>query len=147
METVLDVLHVLAAVFLVGPMAILPMVAMRDLRAGHGAQVATLGRSTFVFSLASLIVVIFGFGLLGLSDAKYGLSIATPWILISLIAYLVALALNLAVVVPAMRRAGDRAGHAGGSADGGNDYKRIAMSSGIVALLLVAVVVLMVWRP
>lgn len=108
METVLDVLHVLSAVFLVGPMAVLPMVAMRDLRAGNGAQVGTLARSTFVFSVASLVVVVFGFGVLGGSDPKYHLTVGTPWILASLICYLVALAVTLGVVVPAMRQAAER---------------------------------------
>ncbi|MGH3423874.1 MAG: DUF2269 family protein [Nocardioidaceae bacterium] len=142
METVLVVLHVLTAVFLVGPMAVLPMVALRDLRTGQGTQAAALGRSTFVFSVASVIVAILGFGVLGMSDPKYDLSVATPWVLASLIMYVVALVLDLAVVVPALRRAGGS-----GPEESGGDYSRIAMSSGVVAVLLIAVVVLMVWKP
>lgn len=138
METAFNVLHVLTAVFLVGPMAILPMVAMRDLRTGDGSQAAALGRSTNVFSLASLLVIVFGFGLLGMSD--YDLSITTPWILASLIVYVVALALTLAIVVPALRGAA-------AVSDRGGSYKRVAMSSGIATLLLLAAVVLMVWKP
>lgn len=153
----MNVLHVLAAVFIVGPMTILPMTAMRALRAGAPAQVTSLAKSTYIFSLLSLIVVVFGFGLMGMSDPKYHLTITTPWILISIIAYVLALVLNLAVVVPAMRHAAaamvPSAG--GGTTDsvpesgqaGGTGYQRISMSSGIVALLLVLVVVLMVWRP
>ena len=138
METAFNVLHVLAAVFLVGPMAILPMVAMRDLRTGNGAQAASLGRSTNVFSLLSLIVIFFGFGLMGVSD--HDLSITTSWILASLIVYVLALALTLAVVVPALRGAAE-------STDRDSAYKRVAMSSGVVTLLLLAAVVLMVWKP
>lgn len=138
METALSVLHVLTAVFLVGPMAILPMVAMRDLRTGNGTQAATLGRSTNVFSLASLLVIVFGFGLIGVSD--YDLSVTTPWILASLIVYVLALALTLAVVVPALRGAAE-------ASDRESIYKRVAMSSGIATLLLIAAVVLMVWKP
>ncbi|MGI8434918.1 MAG: DUF2269 family protein [Nocardioidaceae bacterium] len=141
METILNVLHVLGAVFLVGPMAVLPMSAMRAIRTGDRSQVATLARSTNVFSLASLVVVVLGFGLLGMSDPKYDLSITTPWVLISLIAYLVALALNLLVVVPALRHAGEEEP---GSADG---YLRVAMGSGVVSVLLIVVVVLMVAKP
>ncbi|MGZ4520328.1 MAG: DUF2269 family protein, partial [Mycobacteriaceae bacterium] len=102
METVLNVLHVLTAVFIVGPMALLPMTAMRAIRGGDGAQVTSLARSTNVLSLASLVVVFFGFGLMSL-DKEVTLSITTPWILSSLILYVVALALSIAVVVPAMR--------------------------------------------
>jgi uncharacterized membrane protein len=146
METVLNVLHVLTAVFIVGPMALLPMTAMRAIRGGDGAQVTSLAQSTNVLSLASLIVVFFGFGLMSL-DKEVKLSITTPWILSSLILYIVALALSVAVVVPAMRSAGEHLTADAPVAEGGNDYKRIAMTSGVVSLLLMAVVVLMVARP
>jgi hypothetical protein len=53
MDTVLSVLHVVTAVFLVGPMAVLPMTAMRAVRAGNGPMVELLGGSTRVFTLAS----------------------------------------------------------------------------------------------
>jgi uncharacterized membrane protein len=152
MKTVLDVLHVLAAVFLVGPMAVLPMSAMRALRSGDRAQLGSLARSTNVFSLASLLVVVFGFGVMGMSDPKYHLSITTSWILTSLVLYLVALAVNLALVVPALREAA-AASTAGASATGEGagggsaGYQRIAMGSGLVSVLLVVVVILMVWKP
>lgn len=146
METVLNVLHVLTAVFIVGPMALLPMTAMRAIRGGDGAQVTSLAQSTNVLSLASLVVVFFGFGLMSL-DKEIKLSITTPWILSSLILYVVALALSIAVVVPAMRTVGEHLTADAPAAEGGNDYKRIAMTSGVVSLLLMAVVVLMVARP
>lgn len=83
METLFATAHVVAAVFVIGPMAILPMTAMRAMRAGQGAQVAVLARSTFVFSMLSLLVVVFGFGILPFS--KYGTTVTTPWVLASLI--------------------------------------------------------------
>lgn len=147
METVLAALHVLSAVFLVGPMAILPMTAMRVLRTGDRTQVAGLARSTEVFSFASLAAVIFGFGVMGMSDPKYDLSITTSWILGSLVLYAVALALNLGVVVPAMRAAGGSEAQAAQASGKPAGYSRIAMGSGLVSLLLVVVVVLMVWKP
>ena len=143
MSTLMSVLHVVTAVFLIGPMAILPMTAMRAIRAGEAKQVAVLARSTFVTSLLSLLVVVFGFGALALSDEKYDLKITTGWILWSLIAYLVALALTLFVVVPAMRGASEDLA-AGGTTD---RYGRVAAFSGIATLLLVVTVVLMVWKP
>lgn len=147
METVLNVLHVVTAVFLIGPMAILPMSALSALRAGHDAQVASLARSTAIFSWASLVVAVLGFGVLGVSDPKYDLSITTPWVLGSLLLYLVALLVSLAVVVPALRRAGPVHTDSGDSAPTDGGYGRIAASSGVVSLLLTAVVVLMVWKP
>lgn len=146
MDTVLTVLHVVAAVFLVGPMAILPMTALRALRAGEWSMVSTLAVSTRVFSLASLLVAVLGFGVVGTADERFDLSVTTSWVLTSIILYVIALALSLAVVVPAMKRAA-------GELEGGRGeaaralYGRIAAGSGVVSLLLVAVTVLMVWKP
>lgn len=153
METLFATLHVVAAVFIVGPMAILPMTAMRAIRAGQGRQVDTLARSTFVFSLLSLVVVVFGFGILPFST--YGTTVTTPWVLASLIMYVIALALSVFAVVPAMRSAADQlAAVPAGSVPGpdiadvtGRAYGRVAMFSGIASLLLVAIVVLMTWKP
>lgn len=142
MDTLFSVLHVVSAVFIVGPMAILPMTAMRAVRAGNADQVGVLAKSTNLTSLLSLLVIVFGFGAMSLADKKYDLSITTPWILWSLILYAVALGLTLFLVVPTMRRAADalRDGTA-------SRYPAIAAGSGVATLLLVAVVVLMVWKP
>lgn len=148
----MNILHVVTAVFLIGPMALLPMTAMRALRSGRGAQVASLAKSTMVISWASLVVVLFGFGLLGMSDPQYNLSVTTPWVLYSIIAYVIALLLNLILVVPGMNHAALALQPAAGTASGtaaapAGGYARIAISSGISALLLILVVVLMVWKP
>ena len=145
MSILFNVLHVVTAVFIVGPMAILPMTGLRAIRSGNAGQVKTLATSVFIFSLISLVVVVLGFGLLGMSDPKYHLSFGTPWVWISTIAYLIALVLNLALVVPALRKAGAEVSQDGsGSAA---RYPQISAGSGVVALLLVLVVVLMVWKP
>ena len=144
MEELLSVLHVLTAVFLVGPMAMLPMTAMRAVRAGNGPMVSVLGRSTQMFSLASLLVAVLGFGVLGVEGKDHGWTVGTGWVLASIVCYLVALVLTLFVVVPALRTSAEDLGANG---DGRAAYPRIAAGSGIASLLLIAVVVLMVWRP
>jgi uncharacterized membrane protein len=144
MEKLLNVLHVLTAVFLVGPMAVLPMTAMRSLRAGHAEQVSSLARSTAVFSIGSVVVALLGFALLGMTGDEHGTSVSTPWVLWSVIAYLVALGLTLFIVVPALRAAAVRARSGGSVSD---SYGKIAAPSGASSLLLAVVVVLMVWRP
>ncbi|MBF4571944.1 DUF2269 family protein [Herbiconiux sp. VKM Ac-1786] len=155
METVISILHVVGAVFIVGPMAILPMSALRAARAGNGHQVAALARSTAIFSYLSLIVFLLGFALVGLADPKYELSITTPWVMASIVLYLIAVAASLLVVVPALRRAA-RDGDAGTAAvdDGGAagvtavaGRLAVTVGSGVVAVLLVGVVILMVWKP
>ena len=150
MDKMLIVLHVVGSVFIVGPMAILPMSAMRALRAGNASQLATYAKSTYLLSLLSLIVAVLGFGVMG-SD-RPDLTFTTPWILASVSFYAVALLLNLFLVVPAMRRASEQLSVSSSPlvANGrrSNDgYAAIAAASGVVSLLLVVVVVLMVWQP
>lgn len=139
MDTLLNVLHVVTAVFIIGPVAILPMTTLRTLRAGDRTRTAAAAKSIRLLGYLSLIVVITGYGLLEMADAQYDLSITTPWVLASLILYVVALLLTLLVVVPAFQHA-----------EGGNSraiYVRAAAGSGIATLCLIAVVVLMVWKP
>lgn len=104
MKEIMVILHVVTAVFIVGPMAILPMTGMRAIKAGEGGQVAVLAKSTLIFSLLSLLVIIFGFGIIGMA----GIPMTVPWILLSIVFYAIALILTLAVVVPALRRASRR---------------------------------------
>lgn len=152
MNTLFAVLHVVTAVFVVGPMAILPMTAMRAARSRNGAQVGALATATSTFSLLSLIVFLLGFAVLGMSDPKDHYSFASAWIVWSMILYVVALAVNLFVTVPAMKRVAG-AVTASTSPEGSvstslpSGYGAIAGASGIATLLLVAVVVLMVWKP
>ena len=147
MDTVFNVLHVVAGVFIVGPMAILPMTGMRAIRAGQAGQVATLAKSVYLFTLLSLVVVFFGFGALGVSDPKEHFSFGSTWVWLSLVAYAVALVLNLFLVVPALRSAAEALTKDSTTGAKVAGYSRIAMGSGIVSLLLVIVVVLMVWKP
>jgi uncharacterized membrane protein len=149
MEALLVTLHVVGAVFIVGPMAILPMTAMRAIRAGQGAQVAVLAKSTFAFSLLSLLVAILGFGVIGVlsSDDATHATISTPWVLVSIILYAVALALTLIAVVPSLRSAAEHLQDPAAQDLKSADYRRIAIGSGVATLMLVVVVVLMAWKP
>lgn len=144
MHTVLTILHVATAVFIVGPMAVIPMTGLRALRSGQATQARSLVRSTALFSWLSLIVFVLGFGVMGAASTGRGLSVTTPWILWSIILYLVGFLLAVIVVVPQMRKAAAGAVEAGTRPEG---YGAIAGSSGIVSLLMLAVVVLMVWHP
>jgi uncharacterized membrane protein len=144
METLFSVLHVVGAIFIVGPMAVIPMSAMRAMRAGEAGAVKSFATSTYVFSLASLLVALFGFGLVSMVGGG-ALSVTTPWILASIILYVAALALSLFLVVPALRAAAAGLGTEGYSVD--SAYRRVAIGSGITAVLLLAVAILMIWKP
>lgn len=144
MDTTVELLHIVAAVFIVGPMAILPMTGLRSLRAREAGPITVLAKSVNVFTLLSLLVALFGFGALGMSERA---SFASTWIWLSIVLYAIALAINLFLVVPALRAAAHEvtANPSGTARLAG--YPRIAAGSGIVTLLLVAVTVLMVLKP
>ncbi|SFL69337.1 DUF2269 family protein [Geodermatophilus ruber] len=141
MGTVLTVLHVVTAVFLVGPMALLPQTALRAVRAGSAPAVELLTRSTKVVTWASLAVAVLGFGISGIE----GIPLSRTWLWISIVLYLVALVLSLVLVIPSLTRAVAALQRDPSSAKA--LYGRIAAGSGIVSLLLLAVTVLMVWKP
>lgn len=150
MEKLWAVLHVVGTVFLVGPMAVLPMGAMRALRAGSASQLGTLAKSTELFSMLSLVVAVVGLPLM--AGSRHELTLMTPWILGSVVLYALALLLNLFLVVPAIRRAAAQlngSSSSPGTSPQGSKHGDTAMSAGpaVVCLLLASVVVLMVWRP
>src|SRR6476469_3909746 len=105
MDTVLTALHVVAAVFLVGPMAILPMTALRAVRAGNASVVELMGTSTRIFTLGSVLVAVLGFGVVGVLHKTEDVSVATGWVLTSIVLYVVALALRPARAPPLPRPA------------------------------------------
>ena len=146
MHILVNTLHVVTAVFIVGPMAILPMTAMRSIRAGQAGQVATIAKSVNIFTLLSIVVTIFGFGALGLKEADDTWTFASTWVWLSLVLYVVALAINLFLVVPSLRSAAKALAEGPASVRAAS-YPQIAAGSGVASLLLVLVVVLMVWKP
>jgi uncharacterized membrane protein len=150
MDTLISILHVVTAVFIVGPMAILPQTGLRALRSGNAGQVRTLAKSTMIFSWLSLVTFVLGFGAMGMAPKEYHLSFTTPWILWSIILYVVAFVLSAFVAVPQMNKAADQleaAAAEGGAVAKPAGYGAIAASNGVASLLLVVVVVLMVWKP
>jgi len=148
MDTLLGILHVGTAVFIVGPLAILPHTALRALRIRNVDSVRTLATSTMVFAWLSLLTFVFGFGAMGMADPKYQLTFTTPWILTSIILYAVAFLLAVFLLVPRLRAGADAIEAAGADAAAKPaSYGAIAGVSGVVTLLLVAIVVLMIWKP
>lgn len=140
MKDLFEILHVVSAIFLIGPLAILPMTALRALRQGQAPLVRSLTRATMVIAWLSLLVAIFGFGLMAFEE---DLRFTTPWFLTSIILYSLAVTVALTFVVPLLGRAADRLAEGGPVASSG----MTAALSGLTSLLLVAVAVLMVWRP
>ena len=148
MNTIFFVIHVALAVFIVGPMVTLPMTALRAIRAGHTQTVQTLTTPTRIFTYLSIAIALIGFAVVGTTSTDDNFKVSTPWILTSIILYVVALGVALFVVVPSLSAAGTAMAESKDPVAAGAKYRgRLAASSGIVSLLLLVIVVLMVWQP
>lgn len=138
-------LHLLTVVFLVGPAALAAMTSPRLARAGEAGALRAAARSTRLYTLGTLLVVVLGSALVGLSgDGTPQWSTGDAWVSASYALWLVAVGLTLVVVVPAQEAA---AGAAEGGGDASSYAGRIAASAGAATLCWAAIVVLMVVKP
>ncbi|MCW2503737.1 MAG: conjugal transfer protein TrbL [Actinomycetia bacterium] len=103
MHLFLLTLHVLAAVFLAGPLVIAPMTGLRALRAGDERGVRDSVRTSWLFGLLSLVIA--GLGLLVVPTRPKEYGFGTPWVIISTTLYILVVAGVLLVLVPALRSA------------------------------------------
>jgi uncharacterized membrane protein len=143
MPLLLHVLHVVGAVFVVGPTAILPMLALRTIRRGDPDATRALATSFLWFTVGSVVVALIGLGVMSTGDADDDWSLGTPWIAGSIALFMVAALLNLGVVYPILRKLGT----AGGTDQRSRTYPLLSVAAGVSSLLLVAVAVLMVAQP
>jgi uncharacterized membrane protein len=95
-------LHVLGAVLLIGPFALAPFLGNRAIRRHDADDTRDAGTFLARFAIGSLIVAALGLGALSVSG-KY--SFRTPWVIISLTLYVVAMGVATGYTLPAIRRA------------------------------------------
>jgi hypothetical protein len=166
-------LHLVFAVFAVGPLVHAATTAGRGIRRGDAAVTASSARLLRIYAYASALVVVSGIVLMyrsvsagypgqhgpmgitisrapagvlyALADSENHLgSFGQTWIWLSLVLWVVALALILFLAVPTLNRASK------GIAAGDSVVAltaRVAAAGGIVGLIFVVIVVLMVYRP
>lgn len=148
MYKIMLALHLLTAIFAVGPLVGGATTAVRGLREGSATATATSARLLKVYSYASVVVVIFGFGLMSANDPDHPghkvADIGDVWIIVALILWLFALAEGLVGLVPALEQASAKLG-AGESADALKG--KVAMLGGSIALNYAIIVFLMVYQP
>jgi uncharacterized membrane protein len=102
-HTFLKSLHVIAAVFLIGPLVLVPMTGLRAIRVGDLGAVRTAARHTTLYGLLSLLVFALGAAVVPTEPEHY--NFGTPWVTISMTLFIVALALVLGVAAPALTKA------------------------------------------
>ena len=168
------VIHVVLAIFLIGPLVAAANQVARELRGGSADTVRLLTRTVTIYGWASLLVGIVGFGLV-----RDRFSFSDGWLIASIVLFVVASVLVLALLVPMLRRAtagtaaraagtaagtatgtpagtatggaaGAATGGAAGAATGGGtaaSAPRAAAIAGVASLCYVAIAVLMTWKP
>jgi uncharacterized membrane protein len=95
-------LHVLAAVLIIGPFALAGFSGHRAIRRNDADDTRDAARFMARFGIGSLLVALLGIGALSSSD-RY--TFRTPWVIISLTLYVVAMGVATGYTVPAMRKA------------------------------------------
>lgn len=141
-------LHVTFAVFIIGPMALLPHTGLRALRNHDAKQVVGLARTVAIFTWASLVVFVLGFAGMGAAHVSF----TALWIWLSVVLYAAAFVLSIFVVVPNMNRGAEEILGAGTVTEGEAlrrpaAYSAVAATAGVTTILLVIVVILMAFRP
>ncbi|MGH8960229.1 MAG: DUF2269 family protein [Jatrophihabitantaceae bacterium] len=140
-------LHLLFAIFAVGPLIHAATTAGRGVRRGDGTATASSSRMVKIYSYASLLVIIFGFGLMSSKSAythKEVAKFSEPWIWISALLWLVAVALALGVIAPTLEKATALIGKQESVAP---LTARIAAAGGVVGIAFAVIVFLMVYQP
>lgn len=138
-------LHMLFAIFAIGPLVHAAAVASRGIRRGDGAATAESARVLRIYSYASITVAVFGMGLVSAKeDGEKVASFGETWVWLSTLLWLVAVALVLAVLVPTLNKATDLIGRQESVV---SLTARVAAAGGIVATIFAAIVFLMVYKP
>lgn len=134
-------LHVLAAIFLLGPLVFAISATPRAIRSGGAATLGFLVTTTRVYAYGSVLVLVLGAGAV---QKKYGASFGQTWVWASIVMFVVALGLITGVVLPAQKKA-LRLLTDGESAT--DTLPAIGAAAGIAALLFAATVFLMIYQP
>ena len=138
-------LHLLTAIFAIGPLVHAATTASRGVRTGDAPAVASAARMLRIYSIASVLVVIFGFALM--SSKRHGQTVADfsdPYIWISLVLWVVA----MGVIHGVMARELERVGAKLAAQESVTTFTaKVAAAGGLVGVIFAVIVFLMVYQP
>jgi hypothetical protein len=137
--------HLVLAVFAIGPLVHAATTAGRGVRKGDGTATGSSARVLRVYAYISVLVIAAGFGLM--SQKRNGHQLGEfhdTWIWLSLVLWVVAVGLVLGLIVPTLEKVTKQI-EAQESVV--TLTARVAAAGGVVGLLFVAIVVLMAYRP
>ncbi|MCW2597006.1 MAG: hypothetical protein JWR06_2472 [Jatrophihabitans sp.] len=148
MFKILLALHLLFAIFAIGPLVHAATTAGRGVRRGDGAATASSARLLRIYSYGSAVVVLVGFGLMSAKSPtnpkQHVGEFGDTWIWLSLLLWVVAIGLVLGVVVPTLDKASALIQKEESVV---SLTARVAAGGGIVAVLFAVIVFVMVYRP
>src|SRR3954449_7457432 len=105
MFKVLLALHIVFAIFVIGPLAHAAKTAGRGVRKGDGAATAEASRLLRIYSIVSALVVLLGFGVMSVKEDGHTVAdMGDTWIWLSLVLWLAAVGVIHAVLVPLLNR-------------------------------------------
>lgn len=141
-------LHLLFAIFAIGPLVQAATTAGRAVRKADAAAAAASVRMLKIYAYTSVLVVVAGMALMSADSpvhkgAKVG-QIGDLWIWLSLVLWLLGVALVLAVLVPSLTKVGVLIG---AQQPASGLTARVAATGGIVGVIFTVIVFLMVYRP
>lgn len=147
MKDLLLAVHLVLAVFAIGPLVHAVTTAGRGVRKGDGEAVAASARTLKLYSYVSVLVVVAGIGLMsqkGYGGKEHLGEFGETWIWLSLALWLAAVAIVLILIVPelddissAIRRTESVVSRTA----------KVAGFGGVVALLFVLIIFLMAYKP
>jgi uncharacterized membrane protein len=141
-------LHLLAAIFAVGPLVGAATTASRALRTPDADAARSAARTIRLYSYVSVVVVVLGMGLMSQKapwDSAHRVAdFGDSWILLSIVCWGASIAVTLGGLVPALNHAATTITE-GGSVS--TMTGRVAAFGGATGLLYAAIVLLMVYQP
>jgi uncharacterized membrane protein len=140
-RTVVLTLHVVLAIFLVGPLVSAANQAAGALRDADAGALRVLSRTVTVNGWASVAVAVLGFGLI---QRRYGNELTDGWLIVSILLFVLATALVVVLLAPLLRAATAQAAEGGSTA---HLAGRAGAVAGVSSLAYLVIAVLMVWQP
>jgi uncharacterized membrane protein len=133
-------LHILSVIVAFAPAFVWPFASVKLKKEGKpvGPTIGALaaGNTAKVHGPALVLVGLFGFGLVGMSDKLF--SFSQSWVMAAMVVWFLMLGIIFGMMLPAEKKAaaGDE------SAD-----KIVSMAGGIMHLLLLVMLIIMIWKP
>jgi uncharacterized membrane protein len=141
-------LHLLAAIFAVGPLVGAATTAGRALRRSDAGAVTAAARVIRLYSYVSIVVVVLGMGLMSQKapwdKTQHVADFGDTWIWLSLLLWVGTMALSLGLLVPTLTEAAAEIGRSGAAP---SLVGRIAAAGGLIGLVYAVIVLLMVYQP